>query len=53
MRGIKLTIVLKQKFPVGEMAPLAPPCGRPCSPEKIENTPLPLEMKTYVYLFTL
>jgi hypothetical protein len=29
MRGIKLTIVLKQKFPVGAMAPLAPPAGAP------------------------
>jgi hypothetical protein len=27
MRGIKLTIVLKQKFPVGAMVPLAPPTG--------------------------
>jgi hypothetical protein len=28
MRGIKLTMVLKQKFPVEEMAPLAPiPAG--------------------------
>jgi hypothetical protein len=25
MRGIKLTIVLKQKFPVGAMALFAPP----------------------------
>jgi hypothetical protein len=28
MRGIKLTIVLKQNFPVGAIAPLPPPCGR-------------------------
>jgi hypothetical protein len=27
MRGIRLTIVLKQKFPVGAMAPLPPPAG--------------------------
>jgi hypothetical protein len=28
MRGIKLTIVLKRKFPVGAMDPLPAPCGR-------------------------
>jgi hypothetical protein len=30
MRAIKLTIVMKQKFPVGAMAPLPPSSGRPC-----------------------
>jgi hypothetical protein len=31
MHGIKLTIVLKQKFPVGAMAPFATPCGCACT----------------------